>query len=170
MRRHSIMIVALALVVSARLAPAQTPGDKERKELAAALKDVKVSLTQGLTAAAKEGRPISAKFEVEESKLQLSVYVEKGKGYSEVVVDHKTGKVAKSEPISGGEDLTAARGQAETMSRAKVTLNDVTSRALKANPGYTAVSVTPVVNDGSPTADVVLMKGDERKVVTESLY
>jgi len=40
--------------------------------------DAKVSLADGLEAATSEGRPISAKFEVENGKLQLSVYTAKG--------------------------------------------------------------------------------------------
>jgi hypothetical protein len=41
--------------------------------------------------------------------------VAKGTDYSEVVVDHNTGKVAKSEAITTGDDLTAAKAQAEAM-------------------------------------------------------
>ncbi len=60
------------------------------------------------------GRPArdSAKFELDESKLQLSVYVMKGRTYSEVIVDHETGKVAATEAITGGEDLSASRRSA----------------------------------------------------------
>lgn len=46
----------------------------------------------------------------------------KGNGFSEVIVDHKTGKVAKAEPITGGEDLTAAKAQSEAMAKAKRSL------------------------------------------------
>jgi hypothetical protein len=76
----------------------------------------------GLAASAKEGKPISAKYEVEHDQLQLSVYTMKGNGFSEVIVDHKTGKVAKAEPITGGEDLTAAKAQSEAMAKAKRSL------------------------------------------------
>src|SRR5262249_44057973 len=86
-------------------------------ELAKALKDAKVSLQRGLTASAKEGKPISGKYEVEHGKLQLSVYTMKGNAFSEVIVDHKTGKVTKTEAISGGEDLTAAKAQSEAVPR-----------------------------------------------------
>lgn len=37
-------------------------------------------------------------------------------------MDHVTGKVAKSEPITEGEDLTHAQGQGEAMAEAKVSL------------------------------------------------
>src|SRR5256712_2485504 len=89
---------------------AQKSDDAEHAELAKALRDAKISLQRGLTASTKEGRPISAKYEVEHGKLQLSVYTMKGDKFSEVIVDHRTGKVAKAEPITGGDDLTAASG------------------------------------------------------------
>jgi len=88
---------------------AQTSGDKEHAELAKALQGVKMSLERGLTASAKEGKPISGKYEMENGKLQLSVYTMKGDKFSEVIVDHKTGKVAKTEPITQGDDLTHAK-------------------------------------------------------------
>src|SRR6516165_10783286 len=60
--------------------------------------DVKVTLQEGLTAAAQQGKPISAKFELEDGKLQLSVYTENAGKFSEVIVDYTTGKVAKTLP------------------------------------------------------------------------
>src|SRR6266508_2688261 len=115
--------VALAFIVAWIFAVptgwAQTSDDKEHAELAKALKDAKISLQRGLTASAKEGKPISAKYEVEHGKLQLSVYTTKGDKFSEVIVDHTTGKVAKAEPITSGDDLTAAKSQSEAMAKAK---------------------------------------------------
>ena len=43
----------------------------------------------------------------------------KGDKFSEVIVDHKTGKVAKAEPITGADDLSAAKAQGEAMAKAK---------------------------------------------------
>src|SRR6266481_4350262 len=77
---------------------------EEKSGLAANMKDAKVSLERGIAASKAKGVPISAKYEVENGKLQLSVYTAKGDAFSEVIVDHKTGKVAKSEPITGGDD------------------------------------------------------------------
>ena len=56
--------------------------DKEHAELAKALKDAKVSLAEGLAASEREGQPISGKFELEEGKLQLSVYTMKSNAFS----------------------------------------------------------------------------------------
>src|SRR5205085_8796224 len=124
---------------------------------------------QGLTASAKEGKPISAKYEVEDGKLQLSVYTMKGDSFSEVIVDHKTGKVAKTEPITKGDDLTHAKEQSEAMVKAKRSLNAAASEAVKENKGYRVVSVMPTVKDGHPVADVTLVKGTEWKTVAEKL-
>ena len=72
---------------------AHAEGDDAR--LASEMKGVKVTLAQGLKAASTTGKPISGKFEVENGKLQLSVYTAKAGVFSEVIVDHKTGKVTK---------------------------------------------------------------------------
>src|SRR5215470_11143115 len=64
--------------------------------LAAALKDARATLQGGLKAAEREGTPISAKFEIDDGKLQLSVYTMKGDGFTEVVADPKTGSVTEA--------------------------------------------------------------------------
>jgi hypothetical protein len=165
--------VALAfIVVSIFAVPtgwAQKPDDKEHAELAKALKDAKISLQRGLSASVKEGTPISAKYEMEEGKLQLSVYTMKGDKFSEVIVDHKTGKVAKAEPITHDADLTAAKAQSEAMTKAKRSLDAAASEAVKENKGYRVVSVMPALKDGHPVADVTLVKGTEWKTVAEKL-
>ncbi|HEX9579424.1 MAG TPA: hypothetical protein VF993_16835, partial [Myxococcales bacterium] len=63
---------------------------EEKADLAAKLKGAKVSLEQGIAASKAKGTPISAKYEVEDGKLQLSVYTAKGDSFSEVIVDYKT--------------------------------------------------------------------------------
>lgn len=148
---------------------AQKYDDKEHAELAKALKGVKTSLEKGLSASESQGKPISGKFEVEDGKLQLSVYTMKGDKFSEVIVDHKTGKVGKTEAITGGDDLTAAKAQSGAMAKAKLSLRAATENAVKANKGFRAVSVAPSVKDGHPVADITLVKGDEFKTVSEKL-
>ncbi|HYS10800.1 MAG TPA: hypothetical protein VEP66_18825 [Myxococcales bacterium] len=160
-------LLGIALAVLPVVSAAAAEGDAAA--LAAKLKEAKVSLQQGFSASAKSGNPISGKFEVEDGKLQLSVYTAKGDGFSEVIVDHKTGKVVKSEPITSGDDLTAAKAQSEAMAKAKTSLSAAVSRAQKANKGYRAVSATPSLKDGRPTADVTLLKGTESKTVSEAL-
>src|SRR5881628_1990571 len=164
MRKTTIALAFLvAWFFAVPIGWAQNYGDKEHAELAKALKDAKIPLQRGLTASAKEGKPISAKYEMEEGKLQLSVYTMKGDNFSEVIVDHKSGKVAKAAPITHDADLTAAKAQA------KRSLDTAASEAVKENKGYRAVSVMPSLKDGHPVADVTLIKGTEWKTVSEKL-
>ena len=170
MKRTALTLAFLAgWMFTVPLSMARTSDDAEHAELAKALRSAKISLQRGLTASAKEGKPISAKYEVEHGILQLSVYTMKGGKFSEVIVDHKTGKVAKAEPITGDEDLTAARAQGEAMVKAKRSLDAAASEAASENKGYRVVSVMPALKDGHPVADVTLVKGTEWKSVTEKL-
>src|SRR5215470_9893994 len=152
-------VAALALSVRA----------EEKGELATKMKEAKISLEKGIAASKASGTPISAKYEVENGKLQLSVYTAKGDSFSEVIVDHKTGKVAKTEPITGGDDLTHAKAQSEAMAKAKRSLEAAAAAAVKKNNGFRVVSVMPEMKDGHPVADVTLVKGEEWKTVSEKL-
>jgi hypothetical protein len=162
--------IGLAALMGAAAAHAQQNEAHEKAVvLAAAMKEAKVSLASALKSAEKEGTPISAKFELEDGKLQLSVYTMKGDKFSEVIVDHKSGKVVKSEPITGGEDLAAAKREAEAMGKTKRSLRAAVVKAEKANAAYKAVSVMPEIENGAPEAEVSLLKGTESKQVEEKL-
>lgn len=171
MRTVSIFSLAIALIwlLGTPLNAAEKAENKEHAELAKALKDAKVSLEKGLSASESQGKPISGKFEVEDGKLQLSVYTMKGDKFSEVIVDHKTGKPTKTEAITSGDDLKNAKAQKDALDRAKSSLQAATEKAVKANTGYRAVSATPSLKEGHPVADVTLVKGDEFKTATEKL-
>lgn len=133
------------------------------------LESVKVTLGQGLAASEKTGAPLSGKFELEDGKLQLSVYTMKAGKFAEVVVDHKTGKIVKSEAITGGEDLAAAKTQSAAMANAKMTLGAAVGKALAGNKGFSAISVAPATKDGRPVADVSIGKEDDIKTVMVKL-
>src|SRR3954469_6923411 len=122
-----------------------------------------VSLEQALKASEREGKPISAKFELEDGTLQLSVYTANGKGFEEVVVDHKTGAISKAEPITEGDDLEHAQAQSRAMAKAKTSLSQAVQNSLKANAGYRVVSVVARLAGGQPVAAIDLMKGTEVK-------
>ncbi len=166
--KKAAVVVGL-LMVGLVFSPGLWSQDKDHAELAKAVAGAKVSLEQGLTASTHAGKPISAKFEIEDGKLQLSVYTAKGDAFSEVVVDHNTGKVAKTEAITSGEDLSAARTQNEAMAKAKQSLHATLAKVLKGNPGFRAVSIFPALKDGHPVAEITLTKGDEWKTVSETL-
>jgi hypothetical protein len=171
--------IALVVMLGAATAHAQNKEGHEKDEaaeaakdapaLAAALKDAKLSLADGLKAAEKSGTPISAKFEVEDGKLQLSVYTMKGDKFAEVIVDHKTGKIAKTEPITSGDDLTAAKKQAAAMAKTKHSLRDAVASAEKANPGFKVVAISAELENSVAKVDVNLLKGSESKHVEDKL-
>jgi hypothetical protein len=163
------LVSSLVLLLGSGLGWAGQYDEKERAELVHALKGVKVSLKQGLVASASKGKPISGKFEVEDGKLQLSFYTAKGGEFSEVLVDPKNGRVGKVEKIEAGEDLTAAKAQADAMTKAKTALGAAVDAAVKKNPGFRPVSVIPSLKDGHPVADVTLLKGDELTIASERL-
>jgi hypothetical protein len=166
--RAIVLAIFVVWFLSASAA-AQTDADKERAELAKSLPLAKVSLQRGLAASERQGRPISAKFEMEHGHLQLSVYTEKTGKFSEVIVDHQAGKVVESEAIAQGDDLTAAQGQSAAMAKAKRSLRAVVDKAVKSNAGFRAVSVFPALKDGHPVAAVTVVRKQEFKTVTEPL-
>jgi len=137
--------------------------------LAKAVMGARVPLERGLAASASHGQAISAKFEMEEGKFQLSVYTLKDGKYLEVIVDHNSGKVVKAEPITEAEDYTAAQSQSAAMAKAKGSLRAAVEQALRGNAGFRAVSVAPSLKDGRAVADVTLAKGDELKTVSVPL-
>jgi hypothetical protein len=133
------------------------------------LPTAKVSLQEGLKAAETQGQPISGKFEVDEGHLQLSVYTAKDGKFSEVLVDQDTGKVAKSETITEGNDLANAQKQMEVYGQSKTSLRSAVAQAESTYPGYRAVSVTPTLSKGRPVAIVLLVQGNQVRSIAEPL-
>lgn len=130
------LIIAVAGILSLPGPSSWAEDEMNPAALAKALPQASVSLDQALKTSEREGKPISAKYEIENGALQLSVYTMKGAQFSEVVVDHKSGAVAKSEPITDADDLKAAQSQSAAMTKAKVTLEVAVGSAVKANAGY----------------------------------
>lgn len=169
MNRFVVTLAALALIPV--VLPGMTRADEnvDQAALAAALNDAKVTLEEGLKASEREGTPISAKFEVADGKLQLSAYTAKSGGFSEVVVDPKTGEIAEAEKITDSEDLEAATKQRATVDNAEVSLLAATEKAVKANAGSRAVSSFPGMTSGHPATEVTLLHGQQFKKVSEKL-
>lgn len=159
---------AIGLMLTTGVANAQAT--KAQAAIAAALRGGNhTPLADGIATASAAGRPISAQYEVEDGKLQLSVFIEKDGAFSEIFVDHMTGKVAKTDKITGGDDLKDAKAQSHAFAKAKSSLAAALQKAMAANPGYTAIEVTPVLQGGHAVADITLMKDGRFKDVTEPL-
>jgi CO dehydrogenase/acetyl-CoA synthase gamma subunit (corrinoid Fe-S protein) len=167
--RSTWLVVAIAISGSAFMSARAEENEENLPALAAALKDTKVNLGDGLKASEREGKPISAKFEIDDGKLQLSVYTMKADGFAEVVIDPKTGAIAKAEKITDAEDLEAAATQKAAMEKATISLLAATQKSVAANAGYQAVSITPEMREGQPTADITLLQGETFKKVAEKL-
>jgi hypothetical protein len=164
-------IAFLSVLVAALWAGPAKPAmtDKDKAELATAVSGAKVPLEQGLMVSKKNGKPVSAKFEIENGKPQLSVYIVKdGSKYSEVIVDHASGEIAKAEPITG-DDLTEAKKQSDGLFRATREIREAVKEAKHDNPGYLAVSVWPEMKDGHSMANVQLVKDNDWKTAVVDL-
>jgi len=161
MIRHAVALTALLILPSALYA------DESSTKLVNAVKSAKVSLDTGLRASEREGKPISGKYELEDGKLQLSVYTEKAGKFYEVVVDHTTGKIVKTEEITSGDDLTSAKEQSAAMAHAKRSLRQAVKDAQKAHKGFRAIRVVPELKGSHLIARITL--GKDSKTVTATV-
>jgi uncharacterized membrane protein YkoI len=143
--------------------------DEGQGKLIKLLDASKINLQQGLAASEQHGQPISAKFEVDEGKLQLSVYTAKDGKFSEVLVDYTNGKVMKAEPITEGDDLAAAKSQSAVMAKAKTTLKEAVDRAAAQSANARVVSAAPSLKDGRPVVSIAFLDGEQMKTVQQPL-
>ena len=150
-------------------APSAWAEGSDPAALAAAVNDATATLQGGLKASEPEGTPISAKFEIDDGKLQLSVYTMKGDSFMEVVADPRTGAVTEAEKIKEADDLKEATAQKAAMAKAKVPLLTAAETAVNANPGSRVVSIYPQLQDGNAIAEVTLLQGMTFNKVTEKL-
>ena len=144
--------------------------DKEKADLAPIVSGAKVTLEQAMATSKKNGKPVSAKFEIENGKPQMSIYtIKDGSKYFEVIIDHASGEIAKTEPITGGDDLAAAKKQADGLFRATRELREAVKEAKRDNPGYQAVSVWSEMQGSHSIATVTLVKDNDWKTVVNDL-
>ena len=86
-----------------------------------------------------------------------------------MIVDHNTGEIVKAEPITGGDDLTAAKKQSDGLVRATRELREAVKEAKRDNPGYQAVSVWSEMQGSHSIATVTLVKDNDWKTVMNDL-
>jgi hypothetical protein len=143
--------------------------DEAQEALIKAMGAAKISLQQGLEASEQHGQPISAKFEIDEGQLQLSIYTAKDGKFSEVLVDYVTGKILKVEPVQGSDDLTAAHEQRAAMIKAKMSLKAAVDKIMSESANVRAVNVLPVLKDGHPVASIDVLNYNEIRAIQQSL-
>jgi hypothetical protein len=168
-RSLAIGIVATGMILVFAGLSACAEDETDPAALAKLLPQATISLDQGMKASMREGKPISAKYEIEDGALQLSVYTMKGAQFSEVIVDHKSGSVKKVEPLTEADDMKDAQDQSVAMAKATLPLDAAVASAVQANSGYRAVSAIPELAGAQAVATITLMKGSEVKKVTAKL-
>ncbi len=144
------------------------PGD-----LTAQLKSSKLTLAQAVAQAEKDNGPaISAKFELEDGHLSLSVYTAKSgldKDAEHNVLMELSGDPTKdkwqpkSEVFEDKAHITRAATHLTLVQRAKTTLSAVIAKASAKQPG-TVYAVTPAVKDKKPVFEVLVASPDGKSV------
>ncbi len=169
MRHELVLAFSVATSLLSAGVPSRAEDQSDAGMLAGALSNATVLLEQGLQAGSSEGTPISARYEIEDGILQLSVYTMNRDQFSEIIVDRRSGAIDRSEAITEGEGLKAAAAQGSAMSRARLSIAVAVGNALRAAPGYRAISVVPMLDNGHPVAVTTLVKDQHRRKVIETL-
>src|SRR5258708_33250916 len=111
MRQKFVSPITAAAALLFAGAPSWAEEEMNPAAMAKALQQASLPLEKATKVSEREGKPVSAKYEIEHGALQLSIYTMKGDRFSELVVDHKSGAVAKDAWITEGADLKAAQAQ-----------------------------------------------------------
>jgi hypothetical protein len=82
MNRRVLFLLIIASLATALVGQWIYAQDRSDHPLIKGVTDAKVTLQQGLTAAAQQGRPISAKFEVEDGKFLSFPKIPSGVGFA----------------------------------------------------------------------------------------
>jgi hypothetical protein len=171
--RRPLAAFALVLPFSAAAPSTSTCADEA---LLKALPSSKHTLAEGIQQVSKGSEAaISAKFEIEDGKLSLSVYTA-GKGLG-VPAEHNVLQEYAGSPEAAAwktevevfkdvEHVSRSAEQLTLMSLGSTTLADLVKKAEKDHPG-TVYSVTPVIRDRKAAVVVLVAEKDKS---TELLY
>src|SRR2546427_12141637 len=169
----SFVVLLFSLVAPAPIAGAED--SKDTQALLEALGKSKLTVLDGVRQAGKGAAAvISAKFELEDGKLSLSVYTA-GKGLSvppeQNVLQELSGSPEQDkweptvEVFKDVPHVARSSQQLTLMALGKSSLANIIARARKTQSG-TAFSVTPVIRNHKPVADVLVAdKGKVKKVI-----
>ncbi len=164
----AVVVVAGVLVGFVLASPQSADDAKETAAVVKAMPTAKLTLAQGLLAAAKApGAALSARFALQDEgpdkgRLLLSVFVTKraigddawAAGLRENWGVADVDKWTPEEDEMEEEDLARAASQATLLATTKTSLADVVARAEKAEAGA-VISAEPVLRGGKPVFVVV---------------
>src|ERR1700739_1505158 len=146
--RELRLLVLVTVMVLSGVGPVPASAqDEDIAAMTAALKDITLTLQDALKASEKEGKPISAQFEMDDGKLQISIYASKGEDFVELIADPKTGAIVRSEKITDDDELSDAADQKAAMAKATTSLIAAADAAVKDNAGFRAVAIFPDLRD-----------------------
>jgi len=171
---RSSVVISLVITLGGFFSPANAEDAKETQALLRELGKAKLSLRDGVRQATHGSAvPISAKFELEDGKLSLSVYTaEKGLRVDSEknILQERSGSPEQDkwtpnvEVFKDVEHVARASEQLTLMALGKASLAEIIERAQKAQPG-TVFSVTPVIRNHRPAAEVLVAeKGVVKKI------
>lgn len=158
----SVAVPMMALVLAA-------PARAEEGAVTSKLAESKHGLLDGIVQAEKATGPaISAKFEVKDGKLMLSVYTAKAGRHPDA--EHSTlmeliGEAAvpqwqpKSEVFEDKAHIARSAMQLTIMQTTKLSLSDLVTKAAAMKPG-TVYSAIPAIRGGKPAVDVLIATPD----------
>jgi len=168
-KRNLAAILWVALVAAVPGLPATAAGDDEQsaKAVTARLKESKISLADGIRQSEKQyGLAISAKFELEDGALNLSVYNAKegrGKDAEHNVLTEAAGDATKvpwtpkMEVFEDKEHLKRAATHLTILQTSKLGLADVVQ---KVSDRGTVYSVTPTLVGNTAAFEVLVATAD----------
>ena len=170
--------VVCVLMLAAATPMAVAADSSGSQQLIQALSRTKHTLMDGVRqASASNGAPISAKFELEDGKLSLSIYTA-GKGISVPAEQNVLQELAGSpeqekwtpevEVFKDTPHIARSSEQLTIISLGKASLSDLIARAQKAHPG-TVFSITPVIRNHKPAVEVLVVEKGKVKTVLQPL-
>lgn len=78
--------------------------------------------------------------------------------------------MSKTEQITEGDDLRAAKSQSEAMGKATIDLKAAAIISVSQIPGARVVSIAPSVKGGEAVASITLLDGQQFKTVEQPLF
>jgi hypothetical protein len=161
------------IIVLATMLSLQTfAGNHDPKAIIPLLEDAKISLKDGIAYAEKiSGPATSAKFEVEDGKLMISIYtipegltVEPEKATLSELSGDAHDEVSKlgTEVFTDKEHIARASVHMTLFQLSKLTLTQVIDKALEFSPGTVIDVRNPMVRSHSAIADVIIVTADSK--------
>ena len=180
MKRRSVLSLTVVLLMTmfGVMPVASADDSKDAKALLEALGKSKHTLIDGVRQTAKGGAvPISAKFELEDGKLSLSVYTaEKGLSVpaEKNVLQELSGSpegdkwTPNVEVFKDVPHVARSSEQLTLMALGKASLTNIIARVQKTQSG-TVFSVTPVIRNHRAVAEVLVADDGKVKKVLQPL-